>query len=392
MSDPRFLWYVPNQAEPGHRGDEIRADHNSLDALTEHARAVEVNGWSGALIGTGWRRPDTFTVGTALAARTDTFQPLVAARPGYWRPANFAAAVATLDHLSGGRALINIVSGADSVAEYGDTVLERSDRYARTQEFIHVVRRLWTEEKVTHHGRFYTLDEASLGSRPVISGERRHPTLYFGGASAEAERVAAGQADVQLFWGETYDAVEERILRLRRLSAELGRQHKPLEFGLRITVVVRESSQEAWDYARSRVAQMAEGAGVLWNRSAFKDSRAQVSSVGQARVEALGEQEDVLDDALYTEPAKYGGQGAGTTWLVGSYQEVADALRKYQDLGVSHFVLSDTPYLQEVERVGQNLLPLLREESTLKGEGSGAQASEDAYDVVSTAAGHVYTY
>ncbi|WP_166973348.1 LLM class flavin-dependent oxidoreductase [Brevibacterium atlanticum] len=364
MTEPKYLWYIPNQARPGHRGDEVRADHNSLDTLTEHARAVEANGWEGALLGTGWTRPDTFTVGTALAARTETFQPLIAARPGYWHPANFAAATATLDHLSRGRALINIVSGTDSASAYGDTVIERSERYARTQEFIHLVRRLWTEDAVTYDGRFYTLNDATLGARPFAVGERTQPTLYFGGASAEAERVAAAEADVQLFWGETYAAVAERIARLRALSAEVGRAHAPLEFGLRVTVVVRETSDEAWSVARARVAGMHdENQAKVWRENHRQ-------SVGQDRLVALADEGDVLDDVLYTAPGRLGGQGAGTTWLVGSFAEVAAALDRYRSLGVSHFILSDTPYLTEVERVGQNLLPLLER------DGAGATVTE----------------
>lgn len=354
MAEPKYLWYIPNHAQPGHRGDEVRADHNSLSTLTEHARAVEDNGWEGALLGTGWTRPDTFTVGTALAARTESFQPLIAARPGYWHPANFAAASATLDHLSRGRTLINIVSGTDSASAYGDTVVDRSDRYARTQEFIHLVRRLWTEEAVTHDGQFYTLNDATLGARPFAVGERTQPTLYFGGASAEAERVAAAEADVQLFWGETYAAVAERIARLQALSGEVGRTHAPLQFGLRVTVVVRETSEEAWRVAPERVAGMHEES----QAKVWRENHRQ--SVGQDRLIALADEGDVLDDVLYTAPGRLGGQGAGTTWLVGSFQEVADALNRYRSLGVTHFILSDTPYLAEVERVGQKLLPLLQ--------------------------------
>ncbi|WP_231442473.1 LLM class flavin-dependent oxidoreductase [Brevibacterium zhoupengii] len=354
MTENTYLWYIPNQARPGHRGDIVREDHNSLDTLTEQARAVERWGWDGALLGTGWTRPDTFTVGTALAARTTRFQPLIAARPGYWHPANFAAAAATLDHLSSGRTLINIVTGVDSPAAYGDTVTDRASRYERTREFLHVLRRLWTEESVTHSGQYYSLTDARLGARPVSAEGRDHPTLYFGGASNEAERVAAAEADVQLFWGETYQAIEERIARLVALSAEVGREHAPLEFGLRVTVVVRETSGEAWSVARSRVAKMQEEE----IAETWKEDHSR--SVGQRRLVALGEESEVLDDVLYTAPGQLGGQGAGTTWLVGSYREVADALERYRLLGVSHFILSDTPYLQEVENIGRNLLPLLK--------------------------------
>ncbi|GAA2582170.1 hypothetical protein GCM10010399_09950 [Dactylosporangium fulvum] len=166
-----FLWYIPNQAEPGHRGDDVVSEHNSLQTLTSHAKALEEHGWGGALIGTGWGRPDTFTVAT--------------------------------------------------------------------------VRKLWTEDNVTYHGAHFGVTNSTVAPRTVVRGDRRHPRLYFGGASDAAERVAATEADVQLFWGEPLDGVHERIERLKRLSEQLGREHPPLEFGLRITTLVRNTTEQA---------------------------------------------------------------------------------------------------------------------------------------------------
>ena len=214
-----FLWYIPNQVTPGHRGEPVAADHNSLDTLTTQAKALEAHGWKGALLGTGWGRPDTLTVAAALAARTESFEPLIAIRPGYWRPANFASAAATLDHLSGGRVRVNIVSGKDDLAAYGDSEGDQADRYARTKEFLQLVRKLWTEENVTYRGEHFQVTDSTVVPRIEPRGERRHPTLYFGGASEAAERVAATEADVQLFWGEPLEGVRERIERLRALSA-----------------------------------------------------------------------------------------------------------------------------------------------------------------------------
>lgn len=128
---------------------------------------------------------------------------------------------------------------------------------------------------------------------PYRAAEGRHPRLYFGGASAAAEQVSATEADVQLFWGEPLDGIAKRIDRLRALARSLGRVHAPLEFGLRITTLVRDTTEEAWRDAEAKVARLAEH--------------------------------------------------AGTTWLVGSHDEVAAALRKYTELGITHFVLSDTP-------------------------------------------------
>src|SRR5579863_6610000 len=136
MSD--FLWYIPNQAVAGHRG---------------------------ALVGAGWGRPDTFTVAAALAARTTRFEPLIAIRPGYWQPAQFAAAAATLDQLSRGRVRVNIVSGKDNLAAYGDSEGDPTHRYARTKEFMRLVRKLWTEENVTFAGEHFRVAGSTAAPR-----------------------------------------------------------------------------------------------------------------------------------------------------------------------------------------------------------------------------------
>lgn len=351
MSSSEYLWYIPNQSKAGHRGDDAAAGHNSLETLTSHALALERHGWTGALLGTGWGRPDCFTVGTALAAVTSKFQPLVAIRPGYWTPAHFASAAATLDQLSRGRLRINVVSGKDTFEAYGDTEGDQVHRYARTAEFMHLVRRLWTEEKVTFHGDFYRVTESTAQPRIVLRGDRKHPPLYFGGASAAAERVAATEADVQLFWGEPRSGIADRIARLKSLSVDLGRTLPSLQFGLRITTLIRDTRAQAWVDAEAKVAAMV---GDGWH-----DHR-RVVAEGQQRLYDLHAQGDVLDENLYTAPGKYGGGGAATTWLVGSAEDVASSLREYRELGVTKFILSDTPYLDEIRRQGDQLLPLLR--------------------------------
>ncbi|MGA2950889.1 MAG: LLM class flavin-dependent oxidoreductase [Caulobacteraceae bacterium] len=365
-SSPEFLWYIPNQVQPGHRGDSAVEAHNSLETLTSHARALEDHGWKGALIGAGWGRPDTFTVAAALTSRTTTFEPLIAIRPGYWRPANFASAAATLDHLTGGRVRINIVSGQDNLAAYGDVEGDQAQRYARTREFMRLIRRLWTEEDVTFAGEHFQVSGSTVEPRLLPRGERRHPKLYFGGASEAAERVSASEADVQLFWGEPLADIAQRIERLRALSRTLDRDLPPLEFGLRITTLVRDTTEEAWADAEAKVEQMGKGQASRWG-----DHRKWVA-VGQQRLLDLQARGEVLDDNLYTAPGKFGGGGAGTTWLVGSAADVARSLQKYQALGVSHFVLSDTPYLEEIKRQGEQLLPLLR------GEGAEVGGREHA--------------
>ena len=138
------------------------------------------------------------------------------------------------------------------------------------------------------------------------------------------------------------------------MSKALDRDLPPLEFGLRITTLVRDTTEQAWADAEAKVAEMAKKDGDGW------DEHRRSAAVGQQRLLDLHKRGDVLDDNLYTAPGKFGGGGAGTTWLVGSAADVARSLRKYQDLGITHFVLSDTPYLSEIKRQGDQLLPLLR--------------------------------
>jgi alkanesulfonate monooxygenase len=181
-----YLWYIPNQVEPGQRGDDTgeSAGWGTLGHSTDLARTAETHGWEGALLGTGWGRPDTFTLAATLAARTTTFKPLIAVRPGYWQPAHFASSAATLDHLSGGRVLVNIVSGLDNLAAYGDHHTDPANRYERTREFLHLVRRLWTEEHVTYRAStspsrtppwFRTPPVTPTGTPPSTSAARPSP-------------------------------------------------------------------------------------------------------------------------------------------------------------------------------------------------------------------------
>jgi alkanesulfonate monooxygenase len=259
-----------------------------------------------------------------------------------------------LDQLSGGRLLVNIVTGLDNPAAYGDGESDPARRYDRTREFLQLVRRLWSEENVTFTGEFFGVEGSTVSPPPYGAEHGRTPRIYFGGASPAAEQVAAAEADVQLFWGEPLDGVAERIDRLRKLSESLGRAHAPLEFGLRITTLVRDTTEEAWHDAEAKVAQL-EGSEDSTINSHWR------AAVGQQRLHDLAQRGEVLDSCLYTAPGRFGGGGAGTTWLVGSPDDVAAALRKYGELGITHFVLSDTPYKPEVARIGDRLLPLLRE-------------------------------
>lgn len=342
----QFLWYIPSTVESGHRGDDSAEGWGTLDFSAGIAQAVEKHGFVGALIGAGWGRPDTFTLATALTARTRTFRPLAAIRPGYWQPATFACAAATLDTLGQGRLLVNVVTGKDDHRAYGDFDTDDASRYERTREFMQMLRLLWTREDVTFDGRFYRVEHSTCLPRPYRPGG---PPLYFGGASAAAEQVAAAEADVQLMWGESLAMVAERIERLKRLSASCDRV-RPLEFGLRVTVVVRDTADAAWRAAEEKLGS--------WEGNLDRRVERNVTgqgSVGQRRLRELMDAGEILDRCLWTAPARVG-TGAASTWLVGSADDVVASLRDYVALGVTHFILSDTPYREEAIRIGQQVV------------------------------------
>ena len=246
--------------------------------------------------------------------------------------------------------LVNIVSGRDNHFEYGDFEADSPARYERTREFMRLVRLLWTQEDVSFDGRFYRVERSTCDPRPFQAGG---PPLYFGGASAAAEQVAATEADVQLMWGEPLELAAERIERLKKLSAACDRP-RPLEFGLRITTVVRETTDEAWRAAEAKLRS--------WEANRVQRTERNVTgqgSVGQARLRELMATGEVLDRCLWTAPAQVG-TGAATTWLVGSAQDVIQSLEDYVALGMTHFIISDTPYLDEAVRVGDAVVaPML---------------------------------
>ena len=339
---------------------EVSESRGSLDGpqidpgyLTRFARAHEAAGFDRVLIGYGATGADGFAVAGHVLHHTSALKVLIAHRPGFVAPTLVARKLATLDQLTGGgRVAIHHITGGDELDQKRDGDFADHDRrYVRTGEFMGLLRReLTATEPFDFQGEFYKVAGAYSSVRPPAGGI----PLYFGGASAAAERVAAAEADVQLFWGEPLDGVRERIERLKSLSGELGREHPPLEFGLRVTTLVRDTSEQAWADAEAKVADMARAQGTF-----PRDSNWQAAT-GQQRLVKLAARGEVLDDNLYTTPGKFGGEGAATTWLVGSAQDVARSLRKYASLGITHFVLSDTPYLREIKRQGEDLLPLLR--------------------------------
>lgn len=355
MPRPRFHWFLPTSGD----GDQVgaatvaagAAAHSraaTLDYLTDVARAAETAGFEAALTPVGAGCPDPWIVCAAVAARTERLRLLVAFRAGFALPTLLAQQAEAFQLISNGRLALNAVTGGDAAEQraYGDH-LAHDDRYARTAECLEVLRLAWQGTPFDYDGAHYQVARGGLRTPldPV-------PPVYFGGASTVAESVAARLADTYLLWGEPPAAVGERVSRIRTLAAGHGRA---LRVGIRLHVIARETSDEAWAEADRLLAGMDE------TRIAAAQARfARMDSVGQARMTALH-----AGDAgrLEVSPNLWAGvglvrEGAGTA-LVGSYTEVAERIDEYAALGIDEFILSAWPHLEEATRIGHHLLPLV---------------------------------
>ncbi len=322
--------------------------------LGQIARAAESFGFDGALTPTSSWCEDAWVVTAALSQVTERLRFMVALRPGLLSPTLAAQMAATHQRVSRGRLLLNVVVGGDGLEQrrYGDR-LGKEDRYARAAEFLTLLRALWTGEEVTWAGRHLAVEGAAIEPHPVW------PAVYLGGSSEAAIDVAAEHADVYLTWGEPPEAVAAKLDRVRARADAAGRD---IRFGIRLNVIARETSGEAW----------AEADRLLHGLSADAIARAQdvqraTESEGQRRMSAL---HGGRTDRLEVSPNLWAGiglvRGGAGTALVGSHEEVAERITGYRDLGISEFILSGYPHLEEAYRVGEGLVPVLRREGLLR--------------------------
>ena len=263
-----------------------------------------------------------------------------------------AQSVASFQRLAGNRLLLNVVTGGSAQEQraFGD-FLDHDARYERTAEFLAVVRGVWDGPGFQHRGKYYQVENGGL-PRPLAV----RPTVYFGGASAVAERVAAEHADVYLAWGEPPPMVADRIASVRRQAAARGRE---IRFGIRLHVITRDTEQEAWHEAQRLLDGIPKG-----SIEAAQRTLGATESVGQARMLSLhkGKSGGVRDLEIY--PNLWAGvglvRGGAGTALIGSHSQVAERIAEYEALGLDTFILSAYPNLEEAVRVGEDLLPLLR--------------------------------
>jgi alkanesulfonate monooxygenase len=344
------LWFLPTHGDGRYLGSEIGARHVSLNYLSQIARAADELGYFGVLIPTGRSCEDSWIVASTMVPLTQRLRYLVAVRPGLSEPSMTARMAATLDRLSNGRLLVNVVAGGDPAELAGDGVfLDHDLRYAVTAEYLAIWKALLTGEETTYQGKHHSVEKGKLLYPPV---QQPHPPLYFGGSSGAGQDVAAEHVDVYLTWGEPPAAVAEKIAAMKKAAAARGRT---LSYGIRLHVIVRETAEEAWREADKLISHL-DDATIATAQKAF----AKFDSVGQQRMAALhGGRRDKLQ--IY--PNLWAGvglvRGGAGTALVGNPEQVANLMKEYIALGIDRFILSGYPHLEECYRFAELVFPLL---------------------------------
>ena len=354
----QIFWFLPTHGDARYLGTSEGARPIDLAYLQQIAGAADNLGYEGVLIPTGRSCEDPWVIASSLIGATKKLKFLVAVRPGLHQPSLAARMAATFDRLSGGRLLVNLVTGGDQAELEGDGVyLDHASRYEQSAEFI----RIWREIIVRSHGgqafdyegRHLSVKGAKLLYPPV---QKPYPPVWFGGSSAPAHELAAEQVDAYLTWGEPPAEVAKKIADVRARAERKGRQ---VEFGIRLHVIVRETQEAAWKAAEELISRVDDET-VIRAQAAF----ARMDSEGQRRMAVLhagGAKRSRAE--LEIAPNLWAGvglvRGGAGTALVGDPKTVAARIEEYAALGLDKFILSGYPHLEEAYRFAELVFPLL---------------------------------
>jgi alkanesulfonate monooxygenase len=290
------------------------------------ARIHEEAGFDRVLVSHSAGAPDGLVVATQVLAATTTLGVLLAHRPGLVSPTVVARQCATLDAFHPNRLALHVITGGDDrdLARDGD-FLEKPSRYQRSDEFLDVIEREWSSEApFDYEGRFYRVAGGQSSIRPAGG----HLPVYFAGASEDAVPVGAKHADVYAFWGEPLAGIAERIAAVRAAAAPYGRQPR---FSVSLRPIPAATEEEAWERAR-RILQVEQG------RSA--NGRDAAGAEGSQRLRRFADQAEIHDKRLWTPLATVPSAFGNATALVGSYEQIAEALLDYVAIGVTTLLIN----------------------------------------------------
>ena len=336
-----ILWFLPTHGDGRYLGTTTGGREVNFNYLRQIAQAADQLGYFGVLLPTGRSCEDSWVVASAVAPWTERLRYLVAVRPGLQSPSVAARMTATLDRVSNGRLLINVVTGGDPVENKGDGIfLSHDERYEVTREFLNVYSDLLAGKTVNVEGKHIHIEDGRLLFQPVQSPR---PPLYFGGSSDAGIDVAVDTVDKYLTWGEPPAQVAEKVNRVKAAAAARGRK---LSFGIRLHVIVRETNAEAWKAADELIQHVTDET-VATAQKIFS----RMDSVGQQRMAELhGGRRDKLESSESVAGVGLVRGGAGTALLV-----TPKPSRRGSNIRMSASIPSSSgyPHLEEAYRFAE---------------------------------------
>jgi alkanesulfonate monooxygenase len=335
---------------------------------TDYTRSValahEAGGFDRVLLAHNSAAPDAVVTASQIFADTRRLGVLLAHRPGFVAPTLAARTLATLDHFSKGRIAVHIISGGDDADQRKDgDYLDHDQRYARSAEYLDIVKRIWgSEAPIDHEGANYRFTQAYSSVKPL---QKPHLPIYFGGSSQAAIEVAAQYADVYALWGESLAQVSDTIARVRGAAAHFGRAEH-IRFSLSLRPILGRTESDAWARADDILAKAkalqgnvpAEKSGIRL----FDKRKSPPANVGSQRLLETAAQGRVVDKRLWTEIAALTGAKGNSTSLVGTAGQIVESMLAYSDLGVTTFLIRGFNPLQDAIEYGREIIPRVRAE------------------------------
>lgn len=321
--------------------------------LRDFFRAHDENGFDRVLIGYHSTAPDGWPIASFGAANTERLAFLIAHRPGFVAPSLAARKAITLDHFSGGRVALHIITGGSDAEQQADgDWLAKDDRYARTSEYLDIVRGVFTSETpFDYEGVYYKVKGAFSVVKPL---QEPSIPIYFGGASGPAIPVGAKHADVYMLWGEPLAAVQERLAEVRAATPP----ERDPQFSVSLRLILGNTEAAAWEKAHEyleRVVAHRGGKRVI-------DAASRPAAIGSQRLLDFASQQEIYDKRLWTPIAAATGAGGNSTVLVGTPEQVAESILDYYDIGVTSILIRGFRPLEDAIEYGREVIPIVRQE------------------------------
>ncbi len=277
---------------------------------------------------------EAWTTAAALVSVTKSIEIMTAIRPGFRNPAVVAKMAANIDQISHGRFTLNVVSAwwAEESREYGMDFVQHDERYARTAEFLAILKGMWTQERTSLQGKYMHVEDAYLAPKPV---QRPWPTLYAGGESPAAKELIARECDAYLMHGDDLETVHGKIVDMRARAEQFG---KTLKYGMAAYIICRDSEAEA-QAELQRITDVKDAAGY----AGFQD----FTTMSQLERELSLRDYSVSNRGLRPN-------------LIGTPDQIASRMQAFADAGIDLFLIQCSPMHEELERIGTQILPLLK--------------------------------